>query len=168
MIEGILLGERPEDGLLAEEGATSDAASGRRWVVDPLDGTTNYLYGFPAWAVSIALEDRDGGAVGVVLDPLRDELFSAVRGAGAHANGEPIEVSGRERARARRWWPRGSATTPSGARARPRRSAQLLPAVRDIRRAGAAALDLCMVAARAARRLLRARPAALGLGGGLG
>ena len=80
VIEGILLGERPDDGLLAEEGAASEAASGRRWVVDPLDGTTNYLYGFPAWAVSIALEDAEGGAVGVVLDPLRDELFSAVRG----------------------------------------------------------------------------------------
>ena len=146
VIEGILLGERPEDGLLAEEGATSDAASGRRWVVDPLDGTTNYLYGFPAWAVSIALEDRKGGAVGVVLDPLRDELFSAVRGAGAHVNGERIEVSGREELE------RALVATGFGydAERRARQAAslaKLLPAVRDIRRAGAAALDLCMVAA---------------------
>ena len=146
VIEGILLGERPADGLLAEEGATSAATSGRRWVVDPLDGTTNYLYGFPAWAVSIALEDAEGGAVGVVLDPLRDELFSARRGAGAHVNGEAIEVSGREELS------RALIATGFGydAERRARQAtalARLLPAVRDIRRAGAAALDLCMVAA---------------------
>jgi myo-inositol-1(or 4)-monophosphatase len=146
VIEGILLSERPDDGLLAEEGASSDAASGRRWVVDPLDGTTNYLYGFPAWAVSIALEDAEGGAVGVVLDPLRDELFSAVRGQGAQLNGEPIEVSGREELE------RALVATGFGYDADRRATqasvlAQLLPAVRDIRRAGSAALDLCMVAA---------------------
>ena len=62
VIEEILADERPDDGLLAEEGARSDAASGRRWVVDPLDGTTNYLYGFPAWAVSMALEDAGAAA----------------------------------------------------------------------------------------------------------
>lgn len=145
VIEGMLLGERPDDGLLAEEGGHSEAASGRRWVVDPLDGTTNYLYGFPAWVVSIGLEDSEGGAAGVVLDPLRDELFSAVRGEGAHLNGEPIEVSGREEL--------GRALVATGfgydAERRALQAAaleRLLPRVRDIRRAGAAALDLCMVA----------------------
>ena len=146
VIEAILLGERPGDGLLGEEGADTRAEGDRRWVVDPLDGTTNYLYGFPAWVVSIALEDGEGGAVGVVLDPLRDELFSAVRGEGAHVNGEPIEVSGREHL------DRALIGTGFGYDADRRAKqaavlARLLPAVRDIRRAGAAALDLCMVAA---------------------
>ena len=146
VIEAILLAERPEDGLLAEEGAQSEGSSGRRWVVDPLDGTTNYLYGCPAWAVSIGLEDSGGGAVGVVLDPLRGELFSAARGAGAHLNGQPVAVSGCVRL--------DSALVATGfgydADRRARQAAALqrvLPAVRDIRRAGAAALDLCMVAA---------------------
>jgi myo-inositol-1(or 4)-monophosphatase len=146
VIEDILLGERPDDGLVAEEGASSETTSGRHWVVDPLDGTTNYLYGFPAWAVSIALEDAEGGAVGVVLDPLHDELFTAVRGEGARLNGEPIEVSGREEL--------GRALVATGFGYDSEWRAQqvlvlqrVLPAVRDIRRAGAAALDLCMVAA---------------------
>ena len=145
-IEKILLSDRPDDGLLAEEGAHSEGSSGRRWVVDPLDGTTNYLYGFPAWAVSIGLEDARGGLAGVVLDPLRDELFSAARGEGARLNGEPLEVSGCERL--------DSALVATGfGYAADRRASQaatlqrVLPAVRDIRRAGAAALDLCMVAA---------------------
>jgi myo-inositol-1(or 4)-monophosphatase len=146
VIEEILLGERPGDGLLAEEGASSPAESDRRWVVDPLDGTTNYLYGFPAWAVSIALEDGEGGAVGVVLDPLRDELFSAARGQGALLNGEPIEVSGRkelEQALVATGFGYDSEWRAAQASVLQR----VLPAVRDIRRAGAAALDLCMVAA---------------------
>ena len=152
VIEAIILGERPDDGLLAEEGTSSAATSGRTWVVDPLDGTTNYLYGFPAWAVSIALEDADtpegtgGGAVGVVLNPLHDELFTAVRGQGARLNGEPIEVSGREELE------RALVATGFGYDAGRRATqasvlARLLPAVRDIRRAGAASLDLCMVGA---------------------
>jgi myo-inositol-1(or 4)-monophosphatase len=65
-ITGLLAAERPDDGILGEEGASVDAASGRRWVVDPLDGTTNYLYGYPVWAVSVALEDASGWLVGVV------------------------------------------------------------------------------------------------------
>ena len=86
-ITEVLRSERPDDGLLGEEGTDERAASGRRWVIDPLDGTTNYLYGIPAWAVSVALEDEDGGLVGVVLDPVRDELFAAERGRGARLNG---------------------------------------------------------------------------------
>lgn len=145
VIEEVLLGELPDDGLLAEEGAHTEGSSGRRWVVDPLDGTTNYLYGFPAWVVSIGLEDAGGGVVGVVLDPLRDELFSAARGEGAHLNREPIEVSGCDRLDS------GLIATGFGydadRRARQAGALQrILPAVRDIRRAGAAALDLCMVA----------------------
>ena len=146
LIEGALLGERPDDGLIAEEGASSQARSGRRWVVDPLDGTTNYLYGLPAWAVSIALEDADGAAVGVVHQPLTGETFTAVRDGGARLNGEEIEVSGGDRL--------SSALVATGfAYDSEYRSVQaelltkVLPRVRDIRRPGAAALDLCHVAA---------------------
>jgi myo-inositol-1(or 4)-monophosphatase len=145
LIGDLIAAERPEDGLLGEEGAQTTGESGRRWVVDPLDGTTNYLYRFPAWVVSVALEDSQGGLVGVVHDPLRGETFAAARGAGATLGGQPIAVSGAERL--------DSALIGTGfayaARQRAEQAAivaRLLPQVRDIRRAGAAALDLCMVA----------------------
>jgi myo-inositol-1(or 4)-monophosphatase len=145
-IADLLRAERPDDGLVGEEGADDASASGRRWVVDPLDGTTNYLYRFPAWAVSVALEDGDGGLAGVVHDPVADETFRAERGRGAELNGRPIHVS--------------DATsldtaligTGFGYDAEVRAGQadvlrRVLPRVRDIRRAGAAALDLCFVAA---------------------
>ena len=146
VIRELLAAERPEDGLLAEEGSQAESESGRRWIVDPLDGTVNFLYGFPAWAVSIALEDEQGLALGLVLDPVRPELFRAVRGEGATLDGAPIRVSGRtELARA--------LVATGFSYEADRRSAQaellltVLPRVRDIRRVGAAALDLCQVAA---------------------
>src|SRR5690349_7410745 len=92
-IAELLRSERPDDGLVGEEGADESSASGRRWVVDPLDGTTNYLYGFPAWCVSVALEDEQGGLAGVVHNPVSGETYSAERGQGARLNGEPIHVS---------------------------------------------------------------------------
>jgi myo-inositol-1(or 4)-monophosphatase len=145
-IVDLLRAERPDDGLLGEEGAHEDAASGRRWVVDPLDGTTNFLYGFPVFGVSVALEDAEGGLAGVVIDPVRDELFAAERGRGATLNGAPIRV--REGAAL------GAALVATGfgydAERRARQAEllrQVLPAVRDIRRAGAAALDLAWLAA---------------------
>jgi myo-inositol-1(or 4)-monophosphatase len=146
VIRELLEAERPHDGLIAEEGSHSESESGRRWVVDPLDGTVNFLYGFPAWGVSIALEDEGGLALGLVLDPVRPELFTAVRGEGATLDGDPIRVSGRtELARAM------VATGFSYESERRARQADLLttllPRVRDIRRVGAAALDLCQVAA---------------------
>lgn len=145
-IEEMLLGARPEDGLLAEEGAHREGASGRRWVVDPLDGTTNFLYGIPAFAVSVALEDGEGGAVGVVHDPARDETFTAARGLGARLGGAPIEVSAADEL--------DSALIATGfgydsdqRRAQAELLVDVLPRVRDIRRAGAAALDLAWLAA---------------------
>jgi fructose-1,6-bisphosphatase/inositol monophosphatase family enzyme len=145
LIRDLLAAERPRDGLLGEEGSDVESESGRRWVVDPLDGTTNYLYRFPAWVVSVGLEDEAGVAVGVVLDPLREETFTAVRGEGARLNGAEISVGGAERL--------DTALVATGFGYDPaRRAAQaevllgVLPRVRDLRRAGAAALDLCMVA----------------------
>jgi myo-inositol-1(or 4)-monophosphatase len=146
LIEGILREERPDDGLLAEEGGRSHARSGRRWVVDPLDGTTNFLYGFPVWGVSVALEGPDHPILGVVLDPVRDELFVAEYGAGASLNGDRLEMR-----------PRGDLQTALLATGfgydAERRSKQaqvmggVLPCIRDVRRGGAAALDLCWLAA---------------------
>jgi len=145
LIADLIRRERPDDGVVGEEGADSRGASGRRWVVDPLDGTTNFLYGFPAWSVSIALEDEEGTCAGVVHDPSRDETFSAVRGGGARLNGATIRVSGCETL--------GLALVSTGfGYGADRRSAQaevvarVLPRVRDIRRPGSAALDLAYVA----------------------
>jgi myo-inositol-1(or 4)-monophosphatase len=145
-IAELLGGERPGDGIVGEEGADEAGASGRRWVVDPLDGTTNYLYGFPSWGVSVALEDGDGGLVGVVHDPVGRETFRAERGRGAQLNGEPIRVNELDRLET------ALVGTGFGYDADVRAGQagvlqRVLPRVRDIRRAGAAALDLCYVAA---------------------
>jgi myo-inositol-1(or 4)-monophosphatase len=145
-VRELLEGERPNDGLLAEEGSSQESASGRRWVIDPLDGTVNYLYGLPAWCVSVALEDADGGLVAVVHDPLRDESFTAERGRGASVNGETIRVSGEER-------PEHALIATGFSYSAEVRAEQaevlrrVLPRFRDIRRAGAAALDLAYLAA---------------------
>ena len=140
-----IMAARPDDAILGEEGAERPGISGFRWVVDPLDGTTNYLYGRGAFAVSIGVE-QDGAAVaGAVYDPQFDELFAAVRGDGATLNGAPIRHSGEDQIE--------TALVGTGfsydATARAHQGqvvARLLPAVRDIRRAGSAALDLCAVA----------------------
>src|SRR4029077_153433 len=83
----------PADGLLAEEGSNSVGTSGRRWIVDPLDGTRNYLTGAGPWSVCIALQDGSDTVVAVVHDPGAQETFTAVRGAGAELNGEPLRAS---------------------------------------------------------------------------
>jgi myo-inositol-1(or 4)-monophosphatase len=133
---------RPEDGLVGEEGSRRDADSGRRWIVDPLDGTTNFLYGIPQWCVSIALE----GEVGVIYDACRDELFTAVRGGGASLNGSPMKMPARSDL--------STALVATGfgydAERRDRQGqviSRVVPRVRDLRRAGAAALDLAWLAA---------------------
>lgn len=153
-IARLLRSERPDDGLLGEEGASVAGSSGRRWVVDPLDGTTNYLYGIPQWAVSVALEDGDGPLVGVVFAPVHGELFRAERGEGTEAVGsgfaelasEPVRVrSGAQLARA--LVATGFGYDPDRRRVQAAAAARILPHVRDIRRAGAAALDLAWIAA---------------------
>lgn len=115
-------------------------------MVDPLDGTVNFLYGHAAWAVSIALEDEHGRLVGVVHDPGRGETFRAARGRGCELNGEPVRVSAAESLDV------ALVATGFGYDA-DRRAMQaetltrVLPRVRDIRRGGSAALDLAWVAA---------------------
>lgn len=145
-ISALLRAERPDDGMLGEEGLSADGVSGRRWVVDPLDGTTNYLYRYPAWCVSVGLEDASGGVVGVVHDPLAGETFRAARGEGAWVNGTPIRVRS-EGALARALVATGFGYDPEVRAGQAEVLRRVLPAVRDVRRAGAAALDLCHVAA---------------------
>jgi myo-inositol-1(or 4)-monophosphatase len=144
-IAELLQGERPDDGLVGEEGSDEASASGRSWVVDPLDGTTNYLYGFPAWAVSVALEDGEGGLVGVVHDPVADETFIAERSGGARLNGNPIQVNAATDL-SRALVGTGFGYDPDVRAGQAEVLRRVLPRVRDIRRAGAAALDLCSVA----------------------
>jgi myo-inositol-1(or 4)-monophosphatase len=145
-IRELIAGERPDDGLVGEEGSHAEGASGRRWVVDPLDGTVNFLYGLRAWGVSIALEDPEGLAVGVVFNPVSGECFAAERGEGATLDGRRLRVTGC------RTLDRAMVSTGFSYEAE-RRAEQaellvrLLPRIRDLRRAGAAALDLAYVAA---------------------
>ncbi len=141
---------RPDDGVLGEEGAETRGSTGVRWVIDPIDGTVNYLYGLPQWGVSIGIEiGAAAGAqtmVGVIFDPAKDELWQAVLGQGSTCNERPLRcTTATELSQA-------LVATGFGYDAR-RRAAQaallpdLLPRVRDLRRAGAGALDLCSVAA---------------------
>ncbi|HVF33285.1 MAG TPA: inositol monophosphatase family protein [Acidimicrobiales bacterium] len=141
-----LLAARPDDGILGEEGSARAGTSGVRWVIDPLDGTTNYLYGFPSYGVAIGAEVDGAPVAAAVHDPVHGETFSASLGGGSACNGRALTVTG----------PPTLATALVGtgfAYDAARRAAQaevvrrVVPNVRDLRRAGAAALDLCWVAA---------------------
>jgi myo-inositol-1(or 4)-monophosphatase len=147
-ISRLLRTERPSDGLLGEEGLSVEGSSGRRWVVDPLDGTTNYLFRYRPWCVSVALEDASGeGLVGVVHDPLAGETFTAERGSGAWLNGSTALRVRDAGALGRSLVATGFGYDPEVRAGQADLLRRVLPRVRDVRRAGAAALDLCHVAA---------------------
>jgi myo-inositol-1(or 4)-monophosphatase len=144
LVDGIR-SERPGDAILGEEGGAHAGTSGVRWILDPLDGTTNYVYRYPAHAVSIGIEIDGAARLGVVHDSVHDEVYTAIRGCGAFCDGRPIAASRCEdlatallatgfqyRAEVRA----GQAET----------LARILPHVRDVRRGGSAALDLCWLA----------------------
>jgi myo-inositol-1(or 4)-monophosphatase len=147
LIVSALLGARPDDGIVAEEGSARAGTSGVRWVIDPLDGTTNYLYDFPGWSVSIAAELEPEATVvaGVVLDAVHGDLYTAARGHGARCNGEPIAYSDQTDV-ADALLATGFAYLPAQRRHQAQVLVDLLPQVRDIRRMGSAAMDLCHVA----------------------
>jgi myo-inositol-1(or 4)-monophosphatase len=149
LIRERLSAARPADAILGEEGGDRGPAAGGagelRWIVDPLDGTINFLFGIPQWAVSIACEDGDGTLAGVVHDPLRRETFAAARGAAPTLDGVPVEGSTREDL--------GTAMVATGfayaadvRAAQAELAARVLPRVRDLRRMGSAALDLAWTA----------------------
>lgn len=146
LLVGEILQARPDDGIVGEEGGDRAGTSGLRWLLDPLDGTVNFLYGFPSWCVSVACEDDEGTVVGVVYDPTRDELFSARRGGGADLDGEPLSVNDPV-ALEQALIATGFSYDPQHRRQQAEVVARVLGQVRDIRRAGAAALDLCWLAA---------------------
>lgn len=139
----------PEDGFLGEEGGERPSASGRRWIVDPLDATVNYLYGMPLWGVSIALEDTDGTALGVVVLPALDQAYVAVRGHGAWRveRGIATALTGSSATNL------GQAMVVTGfgysAERRVRQAEvvmRIIGEVRDIRRTGCAVIDFCWLA----------------------
>ena len=148
MIKEDLMGARPTYGWLGEEtGGTDGADPTRRWIVDPLDGTTNFLHGLPHWAVSIALEHKGEIVAGVVFDAAKDEMFVAEKGAGAWMNDRRLRVSGRYKmieAIFATGIPFASKKTLPATVAD---LARLMPVCAGVRRWGAASLDLTYVAA---------------------
>jgi myo-inositol-1(or 4)-monophosphatase len=173
-IRALLIERRPKDGFLGEEGGSADGTSGLDWVVDPLDGTVNFLFGIPQWCVSVAVRDEAGRTLaGAVYDPNRDELFKATRDGPARLSGGDMNDSGAPAASAAGSVSRAGSTEPdaielrgSGRRelatamvatglaydasvraAQAQVLARAVPRVRDIRRFGSAALDLAWTAA---------------------
>ncbi len=151
-IRELLARRRPDDGFVGEEGDHAEGTSGLSWVVDPLDGTVNFLFGIPQWCVSVAVRDRDGTIAGAVYDPNSDELFSATRGGPATLVGPEgeVELSGSTREDvelATAMLATGFAYDAAVRAAQARVLARVLPRVRDVRRFGSAALDLAWTAA---------------------
>ncbi|HEV3284751.1 MAG TPA: inositol monophosphatase family protein [Solirubrobacteraceae bacterium] len=166
-IRELLAVRRPEDGFIGEEGGSEEGVSGLSWIVDPLDGTVNFLFGIPQWCVSVAVRDAAGAIAGAVYDPNRDELFGATREGPAELTGPEgrVELHGPRRST------RAGSAGPIGGEGDPREElaqamvatglaydarvreaqakvlARLVPRVRDLRRFGSAALDLTWTAA---------------------
>ena len=145
LIVGRLQQARPTDAIVGEEGTDHPGSSGVRWIIDPIDGTTNYVYGHPGFAVSIAAEVDGETLVGVVHNPLHEETFTAVRNRGAHRNGDPIATS--------TCTDMSQALVATGFSYDPERRhrqagvlAAVIASIRDLRRMGAASTDLCSVA----------------------
>ncbi len=147
-IADLLAQRRPGDALLAEEGGGDDEVptDGVRWVVDPLDGTINFLFGIPQWCVSVACEDARGTLAGVILDPIRGDLFAATIDGAATRNDRPLEP-GPPRPLAEALIATGFAYDADVRARQAELLARLLPRVRDVRRLGSAALDLAWLAA---------------------
>ena len=150
IVRDLLLGERPDDAIVGEEGSSVEGTSGVRWVVDPIDGTVNYLYGLRQYAVSVAAEVDGQVVAGAVLDVGRDEVYAGVRLADGSVEstmeGRPLAVRG-PAPLAQRLIITGFSYEPERRAIQGRAVAQLLTRIRDIRRLGSCALDLCAVAA---------------------
>ena len=145
-IEEILLSAFPSHGMLTEESEETEGQGDARWIVDPLDGTTNYAHGVPFFCTSIALERVGAVVLGVVHDPMANETYAAERGGGATLNGEPLEVSGTD-GPARALLGTSFADRPEELELGLDVFGGLAELARGIRRLGSGALDLCYVAA---------------------
>lgn len=146
MITAGLAKLRPHDAIVGEEGASTAGTSGITWHIDPIDGTTNFMYDLPTWAVSIGAVDEHGPLAGAVYAPALGEMFSAARGNGAHVNHTPLAVRRCEDV-SQALIATGFSYNVSGRAPHAQRVARMLMTVRDVRRMGAAAIDLCFVAA---------------------
>ena len=151
LIRSLLADARPDDGFLGEEGGAEAGSSGLTWVVDPIDGTVNYLYGIPHWAVSIAVVEGDPDPLtwralaGCVTNPVAGEIYTATDAGGAFSGNQQLRVA--EPASLAQSLIGTGFSYDSQTRARQGAVvAELLPLVRDIRRFGTASLDLCAVA----------------------
>jgi len=136
---------RPQDSILAEEGSLHDGSTGVRWVIDPLDGTTNYLYGYPAFAASIGIEVDGAPAAGVVSESLNGDIYAAVAGGPATRNGKPIAVTGQDDL-SRALISTGFSYSPQHRRHEAGMLVEIVEHIADLRRGGSAALDLCWLA----------------------
>jgi myo-inositol-1(or 4)-monophosphatase len=146
-IRDLLATRRPQDGFLGEEsGAETAGTSGLRWVVDPLDGTINFLFGIPQWCVSIAVEDEQGTLAGAISDPIRGELFTATREGRPECNGRPLTASTRA-SLSTAMVATGFAYDADVRDAQAEVLVGVISRVRDVRRFGSAALDLAWTAA---------------------
>ena len=136
---------RPNDSIIGEEGGSHTGTSSYNWCIDPIDGTTNFLYGLPGWSVSIGVSDGVGPLVGVVYIPALDELFTATRGGGAFLNNKSIncnEISDVSKALVCT----GFSYRPETRTIQSQRVSRFIHKIRDIRRLGAASIDICFVA----------------------
>ena len=146
LIVEAILAARPDDGIIGEEGADRPSKSDYTWVIDPIDGTVNYFYNMHGWSVSIAIRDSHGVAVGVVYAPTINSMYTAVRGGGSFLNGkrlkcnEPIELN-------RALLATGFHYIQEFREVQLKQFNNLILNVRDIRRNGSAAIDICHVAA---------------------
>lgn len=140
-----ILAARPDDGILGEEGASRESKSGVTWVIDPVDGTVNYFYGLPGWAISIAAKDENQTLVGVVHSPTVNATWHASKGGGAFLNdvkiacNDPVELN-------RALISSGFAYDVKDRIEQVKIVNALLPQIRDLRRIGSAAADICHVA----------------------
>ena len=145
LIVSRILAARPNDGVIGEEGSNIESKSGITWVIDPLDGTVNYVYNLPGWNVCIAAKDSDGVQVGVVSAPTINSFWHATKGGGAFHNGKPIKCNDSVNLD-RALVATGFAYDYAEREGQLETLAKLLPQVRDIRRLGAAGVDLSFVA----------------------
>ena len=136
---------RPDDAFMGEEGTDRPGTTGVRWIIDPIDGTTNFVHGHPGFCVSIAAEADGVVVAGAVADPMHDQRFDAALGHGARCNGEPIEVA-RIDDLSKALVATGFSYDPARRRRQATALAQIIPTIADIRRMGSAATDLCGVA----------------------
>jgi len=145
LLVALISEERPDDGFVTEESEGKVSRSGLSWVLDPLDATVNFLFGIPWWCVSVAVEDDEGALAGAIYNPNVDEMFTGERGRGARLNGSLIRVSDRAELD-KALIGTGFSYDADARRDQAAIAARVLPAARDLRRMGSAALDLAHLA----------------------